>query len=65
MRPSVRCGLVQCSDPITDEPVPVARIQQATLDNHLPLIEQVAAAGVPTLCPQEIFSGPHSARGHS
>ena len=33
----VRCGLIQCSNPLNDESQPVARIQQAMLDKHLPL----------------------------
>ena len=50
MSPTVRCGLVQCSNPINDESVPVAKIQQAMLDKHLPFIEKAAAAGVQILC---------------
>jgi beta-ureidopropionase len=59
MSPTVRCGLIQCSNPINDESVPVARIQQAMLDKHLPLIADAAKRGVQILCLQEIFNGPY------
>ena len=59
MSPTVRCGLVQCSNPINDESVPVARIQQAMLDKHIPFITEAAARGVQILCLQEIFNGPY------
>lgn len=55
----VRCGLIQCSNPINDESVPVADIQKAMLEKHLPLIEEAAAKGVQILCLQEIFNGPY------
>jgi N-carbamoylputrescine amidase len=55
----VRCGLIQCSNPINDESQPVAKIQKAMLDKHLPLIEQAAKKGVQILCMQEIFNGPY------
>jgi beta-ureidopropionase len=59
MSPTVRCGLIQCSNPINDESVPVARIQQAMLDKHIPFISEAAARGVQILCLQEIFNGPY------
>ena len=59
----VRCGLIQCANPINDESVPVAQIQQAMLDRHLPMIEQAAAKGVQILCLQEIFNGPYFCPG--
>ncbi len=55
----VRCGLIQCSNPVNDESVPVADIQKAMLDKHLPLIEDAAKRGVQILCLQEIFNGPY------
>jgi len=55
----VRCGLIQCSNPINDESVPVADIQKAMLDKHLPMIEEAAKRGVQVLCLQEIFNGPY------
>jgi beta-ureidopropionase len=55
----VRCGLIQCANPINDESVPVAEIQQAMLDKHIPLIEEAARRGVQILCLQEIFNGPY------
>ena len=59
MSQMVRCGLIQCANPINDESVPVAEIQQAMLEKHLPLIEEAAAKGVQILCLQEIFNGPY------
>ena len=64
LSPTVRSGLVQCSDPIDDAGVAVVRIHQATLGKHLPSIER-AAAGLRLLGRQEIFNGPYSARGRS
>ena len=55
----VRCGLIQCSNPINDESVPVADIQKAMLDKHLPFIEKAGKEGVQILCLQEIFNGPY------
>jgi N-carbamoylputrescine amidase len=59
----VRCGLIQCSNPINDESVPVATIQQAMLDKHIPLIEEAGKRGVQILCLQEIFNGPYFCPG--
>jgi len=59
MSQTVRCGLIQCSNPVNDEDLPVAQIQQAMLDKHLPLIDKAGQAGVQILCLQEIFNGPY------
>jgi N-carbamoylputrescine amidase len=55
----VRCGLIQCSNPVNDESQPVADIQQAMLDKHLPMIDEAGEKGVQILCLQEIFNGPY------
>ncbi len=55
----VRCGLIQCSNPINDESRPVAEIKQAMYDKHLPFIDKAGEAGVQILCLQEIFDGPY------
>ena len=55
----VRCGLIQASNPINDESQPVAVIQQAMLEKHLPLIDEAGRRGVQVLCLQEIFNGPY------
>lgn len=55
----VRCGLIQCSNPINDESRPVAEIQKAMLDKHVALIEEAGKKGVQILCLQEIFNGPY------
>ena len=55
----VRCGLIQCANPLNDESRPVAEIKEAMFQKHLPLIEQAASKGVQILCLQEIFNGPY------
>jgi len=55
----VRCGLIQASNPLNDESKPVAEIQKAALDKHIPMIEEAAKKGVQILCLQEIFNGPY------
>jgi len=55
----VRCGLIQCSNPINDESVPVATIQNAMFEKHLPFIDRAGEQGVQILCLQEIFNGPY------
>ena len=55
----VRCGLIQLSNPLNDETRPVAEIQKAMLDKHLPWIEKAGEAGVQMLGLQEIFNGPY------
>ena len=61
----VKCGLIQASNPINDESVPVADIQKAMLDKHLPMIDEAGKAGVQILCLQEIFNGPYFCPGQS
>ena len=55
----VRGGLIQCANPVNDESVPVADIQKAALEAHMPLIEEAGRKGVNILCLQEIFNGPY------
>ncbi|MCH9684481.1 MAG: acyltransferase [Deltaproteobacteria bacterium] len=55
----VRCGLIQCANPLNDESRPVAEIKEAMYQKHVPLIEQAAAKGVQILCLQEMFNGPY------
>ncbi len=55
----VRCGLVQCSNPINDERRPVAEIQEAMYEKHLPFVHDAGRKGVQILCLQEIFNGPY------
>src|SRR5439155_23249471 len=56
-------GLIQCSNPINDESVPVEKIKQAMFDKHVPLIEEAGRKGVQVLCLQEIFNGPYFCPG--
>jgi beta-ureidopropionase len=59
----VRCGLIQASNPINDESVSIADVQDAMLKKHLPYVEQAADKGVQILCLQEIFNGPYFCPG--
>jgi len=59
MARSVKSGLIQCANPLNDEGRPVAEIQAAMLEKHLPLIHDAGKQGVQILCLQEIFNGPY------
>jgi N-carbamoylputrescine amidase len=56
-------GLIQCSNPINDESVPIAQVQRAALDKHLKFVDEAGAKGVQVLCLQEIFNGPYFCPG--
>ena len=55
----VRCGLIQCSNPLNDPNRSIADIQKAMVDKHLPMIDEAGKKGVQILCLQEIFNGPY------
>ena len=63
MARNVRVGLIQLSNPINDESVPVSEIQEAMFQKHLPWIEKAGEAGVQVLGLQEIFNGPYFCPG--
>src|SRR3954469_1456620 len=52
-------GLIQAASPITDPSVPLDQIRQASIDVHLPLIEEAGKRGVQILGLQEVFNGPY------
>ena len=56
---NVISGLIQCHNPLNDESKPVAEIQKAALDYHIPFIEEAGKKGVQILCLQEIFNSPY------
>jgi beta-ureidopropionase len=56
-------GLIQCSNPINDESVAIAKVQQAALDKHLKFVDEAGSKGVQLLCLQEIFNGPYFCPG--
>jgi beta-ureidopropionase len=56
-------GLIQCSNPINDESVPIAQVQKAALDKHLRFVDEAGGKGVQVLCLQEIFNGPYFCPG--
>ncbi len=60
---NVLSGLIQASNPINDESRPVAEIQAAMLEKHLPMIHDAGKKGVQILCLQEIFNGPYFCPG--
>jgi N-carbamoylputrescine amidase len=59
----VKCGLIQCSNPINDESRSVADIQAAMFEKHLPFIHDAGKKGVKVLGLQEIFNGPYFCPG--
>ena len=63
MARKVLSGLIQASNPINDETRPVAEIQAAMLEKHLPMIHEAGKQGVQILCLQEIFNGPYFCPG--
>jgi beta-ureidopropionase len=63
MARKVLSGLIQASNPINDESRPVAEIQAAMLEKHLPMIHDAGKRGVQILCLQEIFNGPYFCPG--
>jgi len=63
MARTVLSGLIQASNPINDESRPVAEIQAAMLEKHLPMIHDAGKKGVQILCLQEIFNGPYFCPG--
>ena len=56
---NVRVGLIQLSNPLNDESLPVSEIQEAMFQKHLPWIDKAGEAGVQILGLQEIFNGPY------
>jgi len=56
---TVRCGLIQMSNPVNDEAASVADVRDAMLEKHLPFIEKAGEKGVQILCLQEVFNGPY------
>ena len=55
----VRCGLIQCSNPLNDESRPVPEIMAAMFEKHLPFIEEAGRKGVQVLGLQEVFNSPY------
>jgi beta-ureidopropionase len=52
-------GLIQAASPITDPATPIETIRRASIDAHLPLIEEAGKRGVQILGLQEVFNGPY------
>jgi beta-ureidopropionase len=55
----VKAGLIQASNPINDESMPVAKIAEAMFEKHIPMIEDAGKKGVQILGLQEVFNGPY------
>jgi len=45
----VRCGLIQAASPITDPAVPIAEVRDASINVHIPFIEEAGRRGVQVL----------------
>ncbi|MBI5482224.1 MAG: acyltransferase [Deltaproteobacteria bacterium] len=56
---TVRCGLIQCSNPVNDPAATIPDIQKAMVEKHLAFIEAAGRGGVQILGLQEIFNGPY------
>jgi beta-ureidopropionase len=52
-------GLIQAASPLTEPAVPIDRIVKASIDVHVPLIEEAGRLGVQILGLQEVFNGPY------
>jgi len=52
-------GIIQAASPLTDPSLPIERIRQASIDVHVPLIEEAGRRGVQILGLQEVFNGPY------
>lgn len=59
MTRTVKCGLIQCSNPINDEKAPIEKIKRAMFEKHLPFIQKAGEQGVQILGLQELFCGPY------
>jgi len=58
MAQTIQVGLIQASTPF-EEGWSIERTQRASLEKHLPLIEEAGKRGVQILGLQEIFNGPY------
>src|SRR6201989_3165049 len=56
---TVLAGVTQAAAPLTDPAIPIAKIRQAAIDAHIPLIEEAGKRGVQILGLQEVFNGPY------
>jgi beta-ureidopropionase len=43
---NVTGGLIQAAAPITDPAAPIAKVRQAAIDAHVPLVEEAGRLGV-------------------
>ena len=59
----IKGGLIQASNPINDESVPVAEVAEAMFQKHLPFIDEAGKKGVQILGLQEVFNGPYFCPG--
>jgi N-carbamoylputrescine amidase len=55
----VTVGLIQTHNSVSDPKAPLAKVQKAAMDLHLPLIHEAGKKGVQILGLQEIFNGPY------
>jgi beta-ureidopropionase len=52
-------GLIQAASPLTNPSLGIEKIRKASIDAHIPLIEEAGKRGVQILGLQEVFNGPY------
>ena len=52
-------GLIQAASPLTDPTLPIDKVRNASIDAHIPFIEEAGKRGVQILGLEEIFNGPY------
>src|SRR4029079_18025243 len=52
-------GLIQAAAPLSDPAAPIAKVREAAIDVHVPLIEEAGRRGVQILGLEEVFNGPY------
>lgn len=55
----IRTGMVQCHNALNEPEEGIAKIRQAAIEKHLPLIEHAGKQGVQIMCLQELWLGPY------
>src|SRR5262249_39196813 len=51
-------GLIQCHAPLTDPSLPIEKVREASIEAHLPFLEEAGKRGVKVPALQEVFNGP-------
>jgi len=59
MGKTVKCGLIQCINPVNGESASLEEVREASESKHVRFIEEAGKRGVQVLCLQELFNGPY------